>query len=82
MARHELIADEHRDLGGTETGPAPYDSLLAGLGACTSITLRMYAKHKRWDLGEIRVSPNFTKDGEQGHIDREVQFSQPLSEGQ
>lgn len=53
--RHVLFADEPFAAGGTDTGPGPYEYLLAGLGACTSMTLRMYARHKGWGVGRITV---------------------------
>ena len=54
--QHRLLADEPVSLGGTDAGPAPFDFLMAGLGACTAMTLRMYAKRKGLPLTRISVS--------------------------
>lgn len=58
---HILVADEPVDVGGTEQGPTPYDYVLAGLGACTSMTLRMYADRKEWPLEEVVVKLRHSK---------------------
>jgi putative redox protein len=80
---HRLTADEAEAAGGTNTGPAPYALLLASLGACTSITLRMYADRKGWALGVIHVSLQHRKTAEGGdEIEREIRFGGTLSEEQ
>ncbi|MDE2440864.1 MAG: OsmC family protein [Betaproteobacteria bacterium] len=59
--QHHLIADEPVSLGGADAGPAPFDFVMAGLGACTSMTLRMYAERKGFALTHVSVSLNHDK---------------------
>ncbi len=64
---HQIIADEPVPFG-QDLGPTPYDFLLAALGACVAMTLRMYADRKGWDLEEVHVhldqSREYAKDCE------------------
>ena len=53
--QHRLIADEPASMGGSDAGPAPFDFVMAGLGACTSMTLRMYAERKELALRKVHV---------------------------
>ena len=91
---HGLVADEPESLGGTNTGPTPYDLLSAALGACTSMTMRMYADHKGWPLEEATVYLNHskihaedcahceTKEGKVDRITRELEVKGDLDEAQ
>ncbi len=58
---HQLMGDEPTDIGGADAGPTPYELLQSALGACTAITLQMYASRKKWPLEEVRVKLNFNK---------------------
>src|SRR2546428_13487014 len=77
---HELTADEPGSRGGTDTGPAPYELLLASLAACTAITLRMGAPRKGWELGSIHVDLELHKAAEGGRdrITRVISLTGPL----
>ncbi|TVR22119.1 MAG: alpha/beta fold hydrolase [Ilumatobacter sp.] len=55
VGRHRFLADEPTDIGGFDAGPSPYDLVAAGLGACTSMTLRMYADRKELPLDRVLV---------------------------
>jgi putative redox protein len=88
---HRLVADEPVPVGGTGTGPGPYELLLASLGACTSMTVAMYARRKGWPLNTVTVwlrhSKEYaadcrdcdTREGMLDRIDRDIQFSGPLT---
>ena len=78
--RHQLIADEPAGAGGADAGPAPYDYLLAGLAACTLMTLRMYAQKKHWEIGTLDVTITLGKDHDkQTHIHRQLSSSAALT---
>jgi putative redox protein len=80
---HALTADEPAARGGTNTGPSPYGLLLAALGTCTAITLRMYAERKGWELGAVRVALRHLKTAEGGdQIERDLTFGAPLTDEQ
>ena len=84
--RHALSADEPVGNGGADSGPTPYSLLLASLGACTSITLLMYARRKGWTLGQVQVALEMHKDidggGQNDRIERTVRFGAPLTDEQ
>lgn len=87
---HLLRADEPVELGGGDSGPSPYDFLLAGLGACTAMTLRLYAERKKWPLANAQVTLRHakihaadcgdceTREGKLDRIERVVRLDGPL----
>jgi putative redox protein len=82
-AAHELRSDEPERRGGTNTGPSPFELLLSSLGACTAITLRMYAERKQWTLGVINVKLRLLKEGEEPfRIERKISVTGNVDAGQ
>jgi putative redox protein len=70
---HPLRGDEPVGHGGADTGPSPFGLLLSGLGACTAITLRMYAERKKWPLSGVDVDVRYiVKDKHTRWIDRSI----------
>jgi len=92
--RHSLVADEPVQSGGTDQGPTPFDLLVAALGACTSMTLRMYADRKGWPLEAATVRLKHekihaaeceaceTREGMLDRIEREIEIEGPLDPAQ
>jgi len=93
LGHHRLVADEPPPIG-DGAGPTPYDLLLAGLGACTSMTVRMYANRKGWPLERVRVTLRHsrihakdcahceTTQGWIDHIDRDIELVGDLDDTQ
>ncbi len=88
MGDHFYLADEPVSLGGKDLGPAPYELLASALGACTVMTLRMYADLKKWDLKGLNVEVSYRKedsDDGKSKVDmftREIEFIGDLDEKQ
>lgn len=91
---HTLYADEPADIGGDGTGPSPYELLLAALGACTSMTLLLYAKRKEWPLERVEIRLRHSRAHRQDcddcekseafldHIEKDIVVGGPLSDEQ
>lgn len=59
---HVWVGDEPAEVRGTDQGPNPYEMLLGSLGACTALTLRMYAEHKKWPLESVKLEYEFSRE--------------------
>ena len=83
---HTWYADEPTDKGGQDTAPNPIQILLSALGACTTITLEMYANHKRIKLDHVQVdlalNPNGEPESGQNNIERKITLKGEFTEDQ
>lgn len=83
---HEVVSDEPTELGGGNEGPTAGHLLLSSLGACTAVTMRMYADRKGWDLGEISINLSIEQENKNGkmfsEIKREISFGNDLTPDQ
>ena len=91
IASHRLKGDEPVAFGGTDSGPSPYDFLLAALGTCTSMTISLFARRKGWPLDNVTVSLHHskihatdcadceTKEGKIDRIEREIELTGALT---
>ena len=77
---HEVVADEPKESGGTDTGPNPQELLAASLASCSAITIEMYAQRKGWQIGDVVVDVDYepaqrgspTKFGLTVHLPKEL----------
>jgi uncharacterized OsmC-like protein len=94
IGRHRLVADEPQAFGGADQGPSPYELLSAAIGACTSMTLRIYARAKGWPLQRVITTIRHdkihardcadceTKEGRIDRLEREIELEGPLDDVQ
>jgi uncharacterized OsmC-like protein len=92
--QHRMSADEPESVGGTDTGPTPYEYMLAALASCTAMTIRLYANRKSWPLESatvfVRQGRSHEKDCEMcdthtvgiGVIQKRIELEGPLSDEQ
>lgn len=83
---HFLTIDEPVASGGDDNGPTPVEYLLTAIGGCVSITLRMYAERKGWDVGKITVNvfqkEKQTSEGIKKWLEEEISFEKEITEDQ
>jgi len=79
---HKFTVDEGPELGGKDAGPAPYDLLTSALGACTVITLRMYAQRKQWPVTAVHADIHFVRQDKVESIDRTLRVEGAVDDEQ
>ena len=79
---HFLTMDQTVASGGDNSGPTPVEYLLAAIGGCVSITLRVYAERRGWDVGKIKVNVSQLKDESGTYLTEEISFEKESSEEQ
>lgn len=72
---HQMLADEPASVGGEDSGPAPFEFLMAGLGACTAMTIRMYAERKQIPLTKVSVALTHNKVDVDGKLLERIERS-------
>ena len=82
MRNHFAVIDEPVKAGGDDNGPTPVEYLLTAIGGCVSITLRMYAERKGWDVGKITVNMSQEKNENGSYLTEEISFEKEITEDQ
>ncbi|MCP3059735.1 OsmC family protein [Myxococcus sp. K38C18041901] len=80
--KHHFQADEPEALGGADQGPAPYQLLVGSLGACTAITLKMYAARKGWELNPFTVKLKLLRENDVERVERVLSVGPAVTEEQ
>lgn len=80
--RHRLLTDEPERLGGTDLGPAPHELFPAALASCIATTLELYARTKKWELGELSVAVDYDNHSVPRTFDIAVELGGDLTDAQ
>lgn len=79
---HRILTDEPPSIGGEDTGPTPHDLLAASLGACTALTVTLYARHKSMDLQDVQVRIEHGQQGDAYVLIRHIHYVGDLNAAQ
>lgn len=82
MRNHFSVIDEPVSYGGDDNGPTPVEYLLTAIGGCVSITLRMYAERKGWNVGKITVNVSQVKENNDTYLTEEISFENNITDDQ